>query len=261
MASAAAVLIILGLILAGCSGDGPAVAPVNDSITAMTTALGGGQGSFALEAKYTYFKSYPSGQAIYLLRIEPGPDFSGDATVKVTADRLIKTELTSTHLNTESPMTELVLQPSKQLPFKSLHFITVTVSNQTHEESVELELELVDWGVNSMNRAVTARERFIDWLAVAHPELGNFGGEQWQVYCHYPQIIIHEHYTHLSDDWEFRVSCHITWNPEDYCETMWLRPRGQWDPVLAAKYEWDEANQDYIIYETSLDDWDYYFGY
>ncbi|UCE25419.1 MAG: hypothetical protein JSU74_05070, partial [Candidatus Zixiibacteriota bacterium] len=219
----------------------------------------GGTGSFTVEAKYSFFRSYPGGNAIYLIRIEPGPDFSGDATVNVSSDRLIKTELTSTHLNAESPMTELVLDPSKQLDF-GFYYVTVTVSNQTYQESVELEVEMYNWGILSMNHAVTARERFIDWLETEHPELGNFGGEKWKVYSHYPLMEV-EHYTHLSDNWEFRVCCHVTWNPQDYYEALWIRPRGQWDPILTAKFAWDEASQSQIIYETPLEDWNYYYGY
>lgn len=260
MVTATAIMLV-GLLLIGCSSERPTSSSADSADLSMAVERGGGEGSFTLEAKYTYFKNYPGGQAIYLLRIEPGPDFSGDAIISVSADRLIKTELTNTHLNAQTPMAELVLQPSKQLPFDSYHYITVTVSNQTHQESVLLELELVNWGILSMNRAVTAREHFIEWLEVEHPELGNLAGEQWGVYCHYPQIIIHEHYTHLSDNWELRVSCHVTWTPEDYYETLWLRPRGQWDPIMAAKYDLDEASQSWIIYETPLEDWKYYFGY
>jgi len=252
-------MIICGLIVVSCSDNGPALSPTESTDLSMAAGRGGGEGGFSLEAKYTFFRSYPGGQAIYLLRIEPGPDFSGDATVSVNSDRLIKSELTATHLNSQTLMTELVLKPSKQLEF-GFYYVTVTVANQTHQESIELEIEMFDWGILSMNHAVTARERFIDWLEIEHPELGNFAAERWDVYSHYPLKIV-EHYTHLSDNWEFRVGCHVTWNPEDYYEIMWLRPRGQWDPILAAKYGWDEASQAPIIYETSLDDWTYYYGY
>lgn len=255
------VLLIAAIGLVGCSTENTVVAPVDSNNIAAAPVRSPGSGSFTLEAKYTYFKNYPGGNAIYLLRIIPGPDFSGDATVKASADRLIKTEFTNTHLNSETLMTELVVDPSKQLPYGT-YFITVTVSNQTQQESVELELQLMDWGVNSATRAVTARDQFIDWLAVEYPGLGSFDVEPWEkLYCHYPEVIIHEHYTFLSDNWEFRVSCHITWIPEDYYTTFWLRPRGEWEPILAVERVWDEATQGYVFLEVPLEDWNYINGY
>lgn len=253
-------VLIFGLVLPGCSTDSPVSTAPDSEHLAMAVENSRGSGSFTLEAKYTYFKSYPGGNAIFLLRIQPGPDFSGDATLSVSSDRLIKTEFLTTHVNAESPITELVLDISKQLPY-GFHYVTVAMTNQSYQESVELEIEVVNWGILSMNRAVSAREWFIEWLEAEHPELGSFAGEQWEVYCHYPQVIIVEHYTHLSDTWEMRTSCHITWNPQDDFTLMWLRPRGQWDPVVCAKREWDDVSQSTVINEIPVEDWIYYYGY
>lgn len=252
-------LLLIGLIVGGCSTDTPTVSPVDSNSIDMAVDRGPGSGSFELEAKYSYFRSYGGGKAIYLLRIIPGADFGGEATVSVDCDRLIKTEFTSTHLSAESPMTELVLSNSNKLE-EGMYYLTVTVSNQTHQETIQLELEIVWWGILSMNNAITARENFIGWLNTEHPELGSFAGEQWTVYSQY-QLRIVEHTTHLSENWEMRVGCHVTWIPQDYYEVYWLRPRGQWDPVVVAEMRWDDVSQSFIIFEQPLDDWIYYYGY
>ncbi len=257
---AAAILAMFCVVFVGCSSDNPVQAPVENSSVAMASGSDTGTGSFTVEAKYTFFRGYPGGRALFLLRIIPGPDFVGDATVSLSSDRLLKGEFTTTHLNSETEMTELLLDASKQLEI-GFYYVTVTVSNQTHTESVELEVEMFPWGILSMSNAVGARANFIDWLEQEYPELGSFATERWtDIYSHYPLRIV-EHYTHLSDNWEMRVGCHVTWTPEDYYEVYWLRPRGQWDPVIAAKMSWDEATQSQITYEIPLEDWLYYYGY
>lgn len=260
LAKTAALIAVITMTMVGCSSNNPVQAPEQNNNVAMAPGTNMGTGSFTVEAKYTYFRSYPGGRALFLLKITPGADFVGDAIVSLSSDRLLKGEFTTTHINAETGMTELLIDASKQLEI-GFYYVTVTVENQTCVQTVEFEIEIFSWGILSMNNALDARDNFVGWLEAEHPEFGSFTGELWtDIYCQYPLRIV-EHYTHLSDNWEMRVGCHVTWTPEDYYEVYWLRPRGQWNPIVAAKMTWDLDTQTYVINEMSVDDWIYYYGY
>lgn len=258
--AAMAALILVGLFLVGCSADNP-VQPSADQIVLGKKPVEPptGQGSFTLEAKYTYVRSYPGGGGIYLLRIVPGADLEGDVNLSLSANKFLTAQLTNSIVNSASTVAELTISPTRQVALAT-HLITVMASNQTHQESIELEVEVVNWGVVSMGIAQEKQDQFIDWMQVEHPELGNFANQQWDVYGTYPQIMIVEHYTFLSDDWEFRICFHVMIPPYDWSK-MLLRPRGQWEPVLAAIREWDESSQTYIIHDMPIEDYPIIYGY
>lgn len=252
--------VALGMILSGCSGDNPVQAPVDQSISEKKpTPPELGEGSFTLEAKYTYIRSYPGGGGVMLLKIVPGPDFSGDVAISVDAHQTLGAALTTGILNGEETVAELTVSPTRQVPL-ALHVITVTAENQTQQQSLELQVEVFNWGIMSMNIAQDTQDRFIAWLGDEHPELGNFSNQKWDVYSTYPLVKIVEHYTFLSDDWEFRICFHVMIPPDDWSK-MWLRPRGDWEPVLAAQRAWDDIIGDYVINEIPLSEYPTFFGY
>lgn len=256
----ATILTCLGLCLVGCSSDDSWQSPVAGDQTSMAAESVRGTGSFTVEAKYTYFRSYPTGGAIYLIRLIPGPDFAGDVSVSVSADRMLNAELTVQELSAETNITELTLAPTRQVPY-GFDTVMVTISNQDHQESIQFELDVWDSGILSMNHAVDSREQFIDWLEVEHPELGSFADEQWDVYYTYPGIKIVEYYTSLSDNWEFRTNYHAASWGTDIFTKMWLRPRGEWDAVVAAWRHWDDSVQEWVIEEIPVTDYPIYLGY
>jgi len=255
-----AIVVFFGLMFIGCSSDNP-VQPTADQIVLEKKPVEPptGQGSFTLEAKYTYVRSYPGGGGVYLLRIVPGPDLEGDVALSVSANKYLGAQLTSAVVNSAATIAELTLSPTRQVVLAT-HIITVTASNQTHEESVELEVEVVNWGIGSMSIAQDKQNEFVAWMQGEHPELGNFNNQQWDIYGTYPQIMIVEHYTFLSDDWEFRICFHVMIPPYDWSK-MWLRPRGEWDAILAAIREWDDDLQDYVIHEMPVEEYPIISGY
>lgn len=256
-----AVVICFGLALIGCSTDNSAISsidavsldkkPVDPPVT--------GEGSFGLEAKYTYIKSYPGGGGVFILRLIPGADLSGDVALTVSATKMLGAQLTTTVVNAGATIAEVTISPTAQVAL-AMHSLTVTAANQTHQETVVLEAEVVNWGMLSMGIAQEKQTQFVDWLADEHPELGHFANQRWDVYGTYPQILIVEHYTFLSDKWEFRVCFHVMIPPYDWSK-MLLRRRGEWEPVLAAIRQWDETDQDYVISEMPVEDYPIIYGY
>ncbi|UCD63855.1 MAG: hypothetical protein JSW34_00055 [Candidatus Zixiibacteriota bacterium] len=253
-------VVLLGVLLSGCSSDNPVQTPIDPGATCKKpTPPEPGEGSFTLEAKYTYIRSYPTGGGVMLLKIVPGADMSGDVAISIDAHKTLGAQLTTGLLNAESAITELTVSPTRQVPL-GLHVVTVTAENQTHQQSLELEVEVFNWGILSMNKAQETLDQFTDWLSDEHPELGNFANQRWELYSTYPLIKIVEHYTFLSDDWEFRICFHVMIPPNDWSK-MWLRPRGEWEPVLAAQRAWDDTAGDYVIEEIPVGDYPIYFGY
>lgn len=256
-----AVLICIGLAFVGCSSDNPIETPMSPTSLEKKPVEPPptGVGSFSLEAKYTYIRSYPGGGGVYLLRVIPGADMTGDVAITVSAAKALTAQLTTSVVNAQSAITEVSLDPTAQASM-GLNLITVTATNQTHEETIQLEAELFGWGILSMSIATETQDRFMDWLGDEHPELGNFSRIRWDMYGTYPGIKIVEHYTYLSEEWEFRICFHVMIPPDDW-SMMQLRRRGEWEPVLAAKREWDEGAQDYIIHEVPIEDYPVVFGY
>lgn len=257
----AAILILLGLTFVGCSGDNPVQpwAPDGSINNKPVDPPPTGEGSFGLEAKYTYIGSYPTGGGVFILRLVPGADLTGDVALNISALKTLNATLTTTTVNAETPIAEVVISSTAQVPI-ALHNITVTASNQTHEEVIQLEVDVIPWGIVSMNWAQEKYGQFEDWLRDEHPELGNFASQKWELYSTYPRIVVVEHYTFLSDDWEMRICFHVMIPPYDWSK-MLLRPRGQWDPILAAVREWDEGAQDYVISEMPVEDYPIINGY
>lgn len=256
----AAALICFGLLFVGCSSDNLAGTSVSPTVLdKKPVEPPTGEGSFTLEAKYTYIRSYPGGGGVYLLKIVPGADLTGDVAVTVSAAKPLTAQLTTSIVNAQSPITEVSLNPTAQASM-GMNIITVTATNQTHEETIELEAELFSWGILSMNVATEKHDEFIDWLGDEHPELGNFMRIRWDMYGTYPGIKIVEHYTYLSEEWEFRICFHVMIPPDDWSK-MLLRRRGEWEPVLAAERVWDDSAQDYLINEIAVEEYPVYFGY
>lgn len=259
--AAAACFVLLGLAFVGCSSDN-SVQPSTDQIALEKKPVdppSTGEGSFTIEAKYTYVRSYPGGGGIYVLRLLPGADMTGDVAVSVDAHKSLGAKLTTPVVNADEEVFELTLSPTQQIPFGT-HVITVIASNQTYDVSVPLEVEVVSWGIVSMGVAQEKHSEFVDWLGHEHPELGNFQRERWDIYGTYPRILVVEHYTFLSDNWEFRICFHVMIPPHDWSK-MCLRPRGEWDATFAAVKEWSEASQTYEFFEIPVEDYPILEGY
>ncbi|MEW6410951.1 MAG: hypothetical protein AB1483_00600 [Candidatus Zixiibacteriota bacterium] len=251
---------ILGMVVAGCSSNNPVQSPANQvTVEKKTVVPSTGEGSFNVEAKYTYVRSYPGGGGIFVLRLVPGADLTGDVALSVSADKMLGASVSTPVVNSVDPVFEVTISPTNQVTLAT-HIVTVTANNQSMSQTVELQVEVVNWGILSMNIAQETQDRFIDWLNVAHPELGTFSNQDWEIYGTYPQIMIVEHYTFLSSDWEFRVCFHVMIPPYDWSK-MLLRGRGEWDATIAAIREWDEVSQTYVIHEIPVEEYPVIYGY
>jgi len=246
-------LFTAGLMIAGCSNES-VVQPESDQISLKKVKPTTGTGSFTIEAKYTHIRSSPLGGGIFVVRLVPGGDLVGDIALSLSARRALGASLDRTIVNAENSVFEITVYPTETVKFKT-YTINLTASNNTGSQTLALDIELIDWGNEATEIALQRRDAFVNWLETEHPELGNFSDRTWFTYMTYPEILIVEHYTFLDADWEFRMCHHVMIPPDDWAK-MRLRPRGEWDPTLAAYRESDGT-----IYEIPVSEYPILFGY
>lgn len=81
--------------------------------------------------------------------------------------------------------------------------------------------------------AIVLRDRFVEWLAEAHPELGITASTDWESRVVRPVWLVVTHYMFLSGEWELGVSWHIMIPPSDWAR-IYLRHRfDEMTPSLA----------------------------
>ena len=249
------------ILWVGCSIENPADSRVNQgpvTSSVLTSAIG--TGGFDLEVKYDSIGSYPGGGGVYLIRLIPEVTLNGDVQLTVDASNVLGAELRTPVLSAQSPIGELTIEPKCRAPKELQYFITVTAANKSMQRTVELEVNTVPWLHLTPEWGWWTKATFDSWLTTAHPELGDMSAMDWKMYFTYPGIVGAEHWTFLNEDWEYRTCQAVLPAPRDY-SLMWLRPRGEWDGILAAKREWDEVAQEYVIYEIPVEDYPTKGGY
>jgi hypothetical protein len=253
-------IVVLSLLLAGCS-EQSSTAPAEETTIAgqgaSSSVAAVNEGVFDFEPKYTLIKSYPTGGGIFVLRLIPGEGFSGDVNVTLSAHKSLGAELCSTTLSANDPVAEIMVSPMRKVMIGT-HTMTVTASNPTHSVTVTLSVEVVAGTPFMTSWTRTTFTTFVGWLKAEHPELGRFNAQRWDTYATYPGILVVEHWTYLSEDWEFRICYHVMMPPDDW-SMMQLRRRGEWDPSLAARREWN--GEEYVIFEIPVEDYPVIYGY
>jgi hypothetical protein len=237
------VLVLLAGALAGCDGDDVfGVAPRNPA------------GNFTLTAKYSYVRSYPDGGGVFILSLTPGAGFTGTVDLAVEADPVLNAQLSRPVLDARRRIAELTIRPAAGVEHR-MYAVEVVASQGAAVQSVPLQVEVFSWGSGSLPEMLPRRDAMIAWLESAHPELGPISGADWYPYMTYPEILIVEHWTFLSPEWELRMAYHVMMPPDDWT-LVEIRRRGELDFRLAAKREGDGTT-----YEIPLSDYPTFFGY
>ena len=254
-------LVLAGFIIWGCSQDNPVDSTGTQVSSEPVTKIVSedlGHGGFDVEAKYTAIRSYRTGGGVFILRLLPGQDFTGNVKLSVDAPRHLNPEIDGDMMNLQSTVSEIVLHPSASIE-QGTYNIVVTAENADFYHTINLQVEIV-FGMSGLGVegiASKKRDAFTDWLETEHPELGSFSNRNWFTYMTYGPILVVEHWTFLDADWEFRLCFHVT-DPTANVEwsKMMLRPRHEWDPSFAAIK--DTMG---LIYEMPVEDYPYLFGY
>ncbi len=214
----------IGLVaLAGCAG------PTGPDDT---------EASFALTAVYDSIRSYPGGGGIFLVRLDPEDAFAGEVVLSLAAPDRLRAEVARDTLSDGHPTAELIVRPEATI--SSGHFkVTLTGTQGEQRVKLPLDVEIVDWLVEGLSEHATLeKNRFVSWLADQDPALAALGSQQWWGFQTYPEMLVVEHWTFLSPEWEMRICVHVMIPPHDWSMVR-LRRRGESEPVLTARRETD----------------------
>ncbi len=253
---AALSIAMLFIVISGCSNKEP-VQPDNARVGNSLSSLDLNSPEthyFTIDAKYRKIRSYPEGGGVFIVRATQSNDLFQEIKLSINADAELNALIDVNDINRHSGIVEITIQPEPSIEF-GVHPIMVFVTRSNTTQSIELKVETINWSSGNVEMAMTKRDEFVDWLEAEHPEFGTFSGRDWFPYVTYPGILVVEHWTFLDLDWEMRVCFHVMIPPYDWSMLL-LRPRGEWDPIFAAKRESDGT-----IYEIPVGDYPIFFSY
>lgn len=261
------ILLLAFLMFSGCSTENP-VQIQHDSFQAKDepVRIDGSIGSdFKLEAKYSYIRSYPGGGGIYIIRLSPEFDFTGEVELTVESDPVLNAVLSKQSMNAESPIAEITIRPERSVDMGT-YFIDVTArqigtarrESDCRDQTLRLEADLWPWGDPNPQAALDRCGPLMKWAQEKCPEFDGIFNQNWYSYLTYPGILVVEHWTFMSRDWEVRFCFHVMIPPYDWTKIM-IRQRGEWEPEIAGKREYDGV--DYRLSEIPISEYPTFYGY
>ena len=253
---AALSIAMLFIIISGCSNKEP-VRPDNARVgnSLSSPDLNSPETHyFTIDAKYRKIRSYPEGGGVFIVRATQSNDLFQEIKLSINADAELNALIDVNDINRHSGIAEITIRPEQSIELGT-HPITVYATRSNTTQTIELKVETINWSSGNVEMAIEKRDEFVDWLETEHPEFGTFSGRDWFPYITYPGILVVEHWTFLDQDWEMRVCFHIMIPPYDWSMLL-LRPRGEWDPIFAAKRESDGTT-----YEIPIGDYPIFFSY
>ena len=211
-------------------------------------------GSYALVSRYDSIRSYPGGGGIFVFAFVPDNSFAGTIQLSLTAEASLHARLNRTVLDDDHRVAEFTIAPDSGCTGR-ISRIRLTATHADSSRELSFDAVIYEWEDGEPSMAMEKRARFVQWLATRHPELGDAGSGLTARYLTYPELLIVEHWTFLSDAWEMRVCVHVMVPPDDW-SMMLLRRRGEMLPLLAARMETGGS-----IHEIPVEDYPVMFGY
>ncbi len=212
------------------------------------------EGDYTLHTRFDTLRSFPGGGGVFTLRITPDEDFAGVVRLSVQSPAALNARVDRMLLDADSRGAELVLHPAASLP-AGMYTMKVIVRHAGVQKEYPLHVDVREWSQTDPGQEMGKRQDFLDWLSATHPELGNIDARPSFRFCTYPEILIVEHWTFVSADWEMRVCFHVMIPPDDW-SMMLLRRAGALQPLLAARRESDGR-----IAEIPVSEYPTHFGY
>ena len=171
------------------------------------------------------------------------------------SDPTLQAQLTTTIFSHTNQVGELTIRPTDDIT-EGIHKIFLISTDDSLPKGMVLEVEVFDIGYTEPSSyIIDKRNELISWLSSTYPEYENITDQTWFAYRTYTEILVVEHWTFLSPDYELRICCHITTEPYNWSKMM-LRHRGDIEPVIAAHQEYDGSTN-----EINTSDYPIMYGY
>ena len=249
-------VVLLCTVFFACSEQEPVQSGISPaSGTAMSTnADDTDRLDFNLDTKYSKIRSHPGGGGVFVVRMAHAGEMPDEFSLCLESSPELRARIDLNETGGPYGIAEISIRPDQSIDI-GVHPIMLFVSNSNVTGAVELKVDVINWPAGNPETATIKRDEFVEWLETEHPELGEFTGRDWFSYLTYPGIWVVEHWTFLDPDWEMRICFHVMIPPYDWSMLL-LRPRGQWDPLLAAMRESDGTT-----YGIPLDEYPTFFSY
>jgi len=208
--------------------------------------------AFRLAAVADTIESYPSGGGLFIGYIRDFSGIQGPVGLSVASDARLHPAFTKTSLNGPDSVFELTVRPEADLPLGD-YKITVSAASGENTETMDLVVSVVDNGTNTED-ALIKFDQFFQWLNQEKPEVAQEIQSDFFLYKTY-RILIVEHYTVLTPNYEVRFCYHVMIPPYDWSKIR-IRKRNVIDPELAA-----ERSTDGTIRKMAVSDYPIIYGY
>ena len=197
-------------------------------------------------------QSYPGGGGVFVAYITTGNDFQGSTQITVDSDKGLNAEISKEQLNEGDTVFELVVKPDEKLKLRNYSLQLKAINNGEYRQ-LDLVVSLVDNGTNAED-ATGKLNAFKDWLIELNPQYGSAIESDYFLYRTY-QVLVVEHYTVLTPDYEIRFCYHVMIPPHDW-SMIRIRKRNFIEPEFCARRETDGTIQEIPISEYPI-----LFGY
>lgn len=237
------VLFALSLIFISCKKDDDnPVDPTDD------------KGEFTLSAKYKFIRSYPDGGGIFVISIATNSEFEGLVQLSVESDNYIDAELSKTELTISDKIADILIKPSKNSSIDT-HKVIVKAKHSGIEKRLELFVDVMQWDKEDPESVKQKRNEFKNYCIAKNALYQEIFTDNYLCYETYPEILIVEHNTFITENYEVRLCYHVMIPPDDWSKLL-IRNRKSLEPEIALQRETDGT-----IHEINKMDYPTFFGY
>jgi hypothetical protein len=208
-----------------------------------------------IETKYDYIQSYPGGGGIFPIHLRLSDSDHRNIHLDFKCDHYLKPQFSQKSIKNNTCISNLIIKPSEMIT-EGNYKILLTSKNDYMYEIKIIEVEIFN-GSNEgpSNYILEKRDTFLSWIETRYPEYHNLLNQTWFPYRTYSNILVVEHWTFLSSEYELRICSHITTPPYNWSKMM-IRSLNQIQSDLAIHQEYNGS-----VSEISITEYPTFYGY
>jgi len=190
-------------------------------------------------------KSYRGGGGIFIVSLTPVLRLFGHVCLEIDCDSDLNAEISQENMNKWDPVAEIIIKPDIDIEIKE-YKITLNASYYffglekflIKKQTTILKVNITGWEYsNPTDYIVIKRDNFIRWLDEKLLFVDDFSEMDFFSYIHRQTLVV-THWTFLSEEWDMKVSCHMTIEPYNWSKLS-LRKRCFARPFLYLKQDYD----------------------
>jgi len=184
---------------------------------------------------YDTIRSYPGGGGIFTFKLDCPTYVGYKFNLSLTADEKLHAELSKNTVSLDDPVFEVIIKPDKNCEMKD-YSIKVSAKvkrspNSNESGTSDVTVQMYNWDL-SKETAYSKMCEFKNYLVDFNPDYKEIFDISHFAYATYPEILIVEHSTWLSDNYEVRLCYHVMIPPDDWSKIR-IRKRNEINAELA----------------------------